>query len=235
MPRFIVLVASLALLTACPLVEQRKPEVSKLKRTKVPYTLPKLTALGTTEATQTKGSVTVAVSTSPFEVKKRTCKKYKQLPATWVTNEQYPYEVTSIPYAEVQPSKLVFRVRVVNGLNQVMRLAGSLVRFQIDGKEVTLKDPTAIDRFTSNVLAPGESKELELEGPRINAIPEKANVALMLFGIVTETDAAGNPSKRESFEYYFRLESETREIMAETMVEEMTFTPQSVPHNTCRF
>lgn len=57
----------------------------------------------------------------------------------------------------------------------------------------------------------------------------------MLFGIVTETDAAGNPSKRENFEWFFSLESQPHEYLADAMVEEQTFTPQSVPNNTCRF
>ena len=35
--------------------------------------------------------------------------------------------------------------------------------------------------------------------------PDNATIALFLYDIVTATDAAGNPTKRSNFEFFFTL------------------------------
>jgi hypothetical protein len=194
----------------------KPPEQRELK---VGYTLPVVKPVEGTQELQDRNGVMISVSSAPFVPRKTIGATYKQLPTSFVMNDQYNYEVISTPRYSVSPDNVRFKVKVVNNLNQVVRLAGTVVRFNVDGKEVTLDPKTSgSESFGNAILTPREQKEFDILGPRTLELPNDATLGLMLYGVVTQTDDAGNPTKRSNYEWFYKVgredvvKSETYEI-----------------------
>lgn len=195
-----------ALVGCATLFGSGTPKQPQEKSFTVRYTMPTVKPVEGTQEAQDKNGVTIAVSSTPFSPQKIIRKEYKQLPATFVMNGQYDYEVTSVPSYTVAPDSVHLKVKVVNNLNQVLRLAGTLVRFNVDGKEVSLDPKTAgFESLTNAILTPREQKEFDIVGPKTAELPSDATMALLLYGVVTSTDDAGNPTKRSNYEWYYKV------------------------------
>lgn len=206
------------------------PEPPQERNYTVRYVLPKVNPVEGTTEVQDKNGVTIAVSTTPFAPLKTIRKDYRQLPTTFVMNEQYDYQVTSTPVYRVTPDNVRFKVKVVNNLNQVLRLAGTLVRFNVNGHEVSLDPKLAgFENLTSTMLTPREQKEFDIIGPTTEELPGEATVGLMMYGVVTATDEAGNAAKRNNFEWFYKVAKENIVKNDRYEVETMKLRPSDVP------
>lgn len=206
------------------------PEPPQERNYTVRYVLPKVNPVEGTTEVQDKNGVTIAVSTTPFAPLKTIRKDYRQLQTTFVMNEQYDYQVTSTPVYRVTPDNVRFKVKVVNNLNQVLRLAGTLVRFNVNGHEVSLDPKLAgFENLTSAMLTPREQKEFDIIGPTTEELPGEATVGLMMYGVVTATDEAGNAAKRNNFEWFYKVAKENIVKNDRYEVETMKLRPSDVP------
>ena len=206
------------------------PEPPQERNYTVRYVLPKVNPVEGTTEVQDKNGVTIAVSTTPFAPLKTIRKDYRQLQTTFVMNEQYDYQVTSTPVYRVTPDNVRFKVKVVNNLNQVLRLAGTLVRFNVNGHEVSLDPKLAgFENLTSAMLTPREQKEFDIIGPTTEELPGEVTVGLMMYGVVTATDEAGNAAKRNNFEWFYKVAKENIVKNDRYEVETMKLRPSDVP------
>jgi len=225
-----VAITLLPLLVGCAALFGNTQKPPQEKNLSVRYTLPTIKTMEGTQEAQDKNGVIIAVSTTAFVPQKIYRKEYKQLPTVFVMNGQYDYEVTSIPAYTVAPDDLRFKVKVVNNMNQVLRLAGTLVRFNVDGRELTLDGNNASFKALSDtVLAPREQKEFDLTGPKAASIPKDATVSLQLYGVVTATDDAGNATKRSNFEWFYKVGKDDVTKDEVYTVENQKLRPDQVP------
>ena len=229
-PKSICLLAPLLAFAGCAALFGSTQKTPQEKNLTVRYTVPSIKTMEGTQEAQEKNGVMIAVSTSPFTPQKVFRKEYKQLPTTFVMNGQYDYEVTSVPAYTVAPDDLRFKVKVVNNLSQVLRLAGTLVRFNVDGKELTLDTNNAsMKALTDTVLAPREQKEFDLVGPKAATVPKDTTVSLQLYGVVTATDDAGNATKRSNFEWLYKVGKDDVVRDETYTVENQKLRPSEVP------
>jgi hypothetical protein len=52
---------------------------------------------------------------------------------------------------------------------------------------------------------PQQEGDYEVSGPDLSVLPDNSTIGLFLYDMVTATDAAGNPTKRTNFEFYYTL------------------------------
>ena len=130
-------------------------------------------------------------------------------------DQETEYQIFEVPYYEVKPENLVFNVKIYNHLERVLRLAGTIVAFQLDGKMINLERAN-YKEFLDGFIIPRQEQECEIRGPLINTLPNQCNVALLLYDIVTQTDEAGNVIKKSNFEWYFTYKTE---VKVEAMIE----------------
>jgi hypothetical protein len=110
----------------------------------------------------------------------------------------------------VTPDMVGFKVKIYNRLERVLRLAGTVVSFQVAGK--TADVPKArYENFLNGIILPRQEAEYEVGGPNLAALPDNATLAFLLYDIVTATDAAGNPTKRSNFEFFYTLSRQDKE------------------------
>lgn len=157
----------------------------------------------------------IRVSVEPFTYKpmkkiELTCKSviawmgvsYQSLEARGDARN-YTYTLTEIPHFVVEPAQLKFKVRITNNLNHVLRLAGSVVAFQVSGKSVAV-DQSGYKDFMQGIILPREESEFVVAGPNVDTIQGNSAIALLLYDVVTKTDAAANPTERTNFEWFFK-------------------------------
>jgi len=134
------------------------------------------------------------------------------------------YKVVRIPYYEIQPENLIFNIKIYNHLDRVLRLAGTIVAFQVDGKMIHV-DKANYQEFIDGFIIPRQEAEYQIYGPAINTISDTCNVALLLYDIVTKTDEAGNPTKKSNFEWYFNYKNTMMSERVKENVVGRTMTP----------
>ncbi|GAG17457.1 unnamed protein product, partial [marine sediment metagenome] len=185
--------------------------------TTISYESPNLIALKGYPELQEKEGITI--SAMPLEITKQIKYKYK---CEWVRSrlgellnstdtEQDPnvkltYLVTESPYYKISSNELIFKIIIHNNLERVLRLAGTVVVMQIDGKMINL-DSHKYQEFIDGFVIPRQEAEFKIIGPEMNTLPKKCNIALLLYDIITEVDDAGNPKKKTNFEWFFSYES----------------------------
>ncbi len=120
-------------------------------------------------------------------------------------NSEKKYKVTETPHhLMISPDNLTMTLHVVNGLNHVLRLNGSVLSLKIDGKSVAI-DNTTVNEFTRAVLTPYEDMDVTLTGPEVEAITNASTVIFSIYDVITAVDEANNPVKRTNFEWVFSV------------------------------
>jgi hypothetical protein len=219
--------------TGCGLAAQTKAP-PRASSTTVSYKMPAVTPMAESQEAQEKDGVVISVSTTPFAASKVSCTEYAQAPTDWIVNGQYNYDAKTRPSYTVSPGRMQFKVKVINNLPQVLKLAGTLVRFQVDGKDISLQDDEAVKSFLDGILAPREQRDYEITGPDISALPDRANISLGFYSVVTATDAAGNPSKRSNYEWLYSYSSEPVTTTEKVETRTVSMRPQDIPEDACK-
>ncbi len=175
----------------------------------LPYSLPILTPVEADKQDQVKDGIRVSVAGYTYEPKLTYQRQYRRVPQIIVVGGSYPVEVREMPSVEVTPKEVRFKVKIYNNLERVLRLAGTVVSFQAGGK--TLVVPKShYDDFLNGIILPRQEGEYEISGPDVSALPGNATIAFFLYDIITETDAAGNPTRRSNFEFFYTLSHEAK-------------------------
>ncbi len=129
-----------------------------------------------------------------------------------------PVWITAVPYYEVSPEDLQFKVRITNHLGKVLRLQGVALQFTMDGN--SLPTDYAQNELNKVIILPEKSWEGTLRGPSMESFGLKKHVGgqdqpaepgftkegvllVGLYDVVTEVDQASNPVKRTNFEWIF--------------------------------
>jgi hypothetical protein len=131
-----------------------------------------------------------------------------------------PVWIGVLPYYEVQPGNLQFKVRITNHLGKVLRLQGVALQFTKDGEGVPTDNVQ--NELNKVMILPEKSWEGTLHGPTLELFGLKKQVVakgdptsqpefaskegtllLGLYDVVTQLDQASNPVTRSNFEWIF--------------------------------
>lgn len=193
--------------TGCASMNQQV--TSPVQPTYLSVRRPVLTPLAETNATQEKGGLTVVVEPILYTtrldsiIRDETRKPALLEPLAWGDNATFFTRHVS-PTATYEPSRLGFNVRMVNGINHVVRGAGTVVSAVIDGRQVAMSQEGYVDLVNAVIIPRGEVS-LQITGPEIATLPDSCTFGLFFYDFVTATDAAGNPIERQNFEWYYSI------------------------------
>lgn len=177
--------------------------------TALEYKLPILTPVEPDKQDQERDGVRISVTPYSYTPRQTSAREYRRVQTLLLVNNQYPAQMRETPSVEVQPKELRFKIKIYNRLERVLRLAGTVVSFQVAGKTVAV-DKARYEDFLAGIILPRQEGEYEIVGPDLSALPDNATIAFLLYDIVTATDAAGNPTKRSNFEFFHTLSRETK-------------------------
>ena len=111
---------------------------------------------------------------------------------------------TRTPTVVVAPGQVAFAVTVVNRLDHVFRGQGAVVQVLLNGQSGPGGDVDGHE-LTAMILPPGGQQQVTVFGPDLASVPAGTAVTLNLFDLVTATDPAGNPTRRESLSWPFTM------------------------------
>jgi hypothetical protein len=205
----IISITALAVSAGCemPVQQTRAPETRTIT-----YQLPVITPVEPAKQDQEKDGIRLSVAPYSYATKQTIHREIELIPTLLVVNNQRPAVMREIPNFEVQPRELRFKVKINNRLERVLRLAGTVVSFQVAGKTVAV-DKARYEEFLNGIILPRQEGEYDIAGPDLSAVPDNSTIALFLYDIVTATDQAGNPTQRSNFEFFytFSRQSKTQE------------------------
>jgi hypothetical protein len=206
----IILLSALTFVGGCQLPTQqaRTPQMRTLT-----YQLPVITPVEPEKQDQEKDGIRISVAPYSYTTKQTIRREIQPIPTLIIVNNQQPAELREIPSIEIQPGEVRFKIKINNRHERVLRLAGTVVSFQVAGKTVAVSK-AKYDDFLSGIILPRQEGEYEIAGPDLAAVPENATIGLFLYDIVTATDQAGNPTQRSNFEFYYTLSRESKTMEA---------------------
>ena len=102
---------------------------------------------------------------------------------------------------------------------RVFRGAGTVVQFNIDGQLKSV-DQKGYQNLVQAIVPPRSQTTLEIYGPELSNLPEKANIGLFFYDVVTNQNEAGEVTERQNFEWYYKYNSQTRKDTVTVEVEE---------------
>lgn len=174
---------------------------------------------------QTINSAGISISIEPFEFVAKENPKLacKQKPAFFVMNDQYDYVVRTAPYYLIEPKHIIFKLRISNKLGKVMRMAGSIISFQINNKTVALES-SGYQELMQGMILPRQESEFILTGPKISTLKDNNTIAFMMYDVMTKTDAAGNPTERANFEWFYTYKKIPQQVNRTVTEAETTMT-----------
>lgn len=240
------LLACLALLSGCaglPNPFAKKAASEPIHQT---VAIPTVAPQGKTVEMLKRGKVTISVATTPFVAKQVDKKSYKSLPTLITTNGRDSYEVTTTPVWCPYPSRLRFKIRVVNSYDDVIRLSGAVVRINIDGKDYALDaeprpaqptlvlktllegkqllpPPSGVKNFTDAVLAPEEQREFDLYTTPAAQLRDGANISLRIYGVPT-----GSGKEKGNYEWNYKVSVRSEARDSQVHFDTVALTPQEV-------
>jgi hypothetical protein len=179
---------------------------------------PTTTPLQETKEMQTKGGVELVLAMESFKCEQAFRNTVAAAPvpvAEQLLNaKNHPgqrwVEVTKTPYFAIKPERLKVTLKVVNQLPRVFRGAGTVIQFNVAGKAWASKQEDYAE-FTNIIVPPRGEQQIEIYGPPTDAIPAQANIGIFLYDVVTKTDAAGNITEKQNFEWYYNYTLQRKE------------------------
>ena len=246
-------VAMILILHSSPLLAGKRPKKQKgpdVERRSFELLMPAIELEPTAEypESQTIGGVRVELSRIPIEstlmyhvnVQQRTTKWGS---ITGLSVGGTPVWVGVLPYYALAPESLQFKVRITNQLGRVLRLQNVALQFTKDGE--TISTDYAENDLNKVMVLPNKSWEGVLYGPSLEAFGVKAFDAnagdglvdesmvasdgvllLGLYDVITELDAASNPTTRSNFEWVFGYTATTTPKDVEAIRWKAKMTPE---------
>ena len=158
----------------------------------------------------TKDAVTIKLAPVDFDHKpiyERTLKLQFELltQVDALGNSSRLYKVTDRPdHLKSTPDTLNLKLHVTNNLSHVLRFQGAVVSLKLDGKSLPI-DETTQDELLRAVLTPYANLDVSLAGPSVEALQKASTLDFAIYDVITEVDAANNPTKRTTFEWIFSV------------------------------
>lgn len=173
---------------------------------------PRIVSVDPARDNQLRDGVRIIVTPTPFYFDRLTTTEFRLQSALVMVNGG-PADRRDRSEPGYGPEELRFKIRVSNRLPRVVRLAGTAVAFQLAGRTINVPHERYAN-FLNGIILPQQEITLDLIGPSVreivgadlNKLPgDSATLALLLYDVVTATDAAGTPTRRSNFEYYYRF------------------------------
>lgn len=139
-------------------------------------------------------------------------------------NEELTYLVKEIPSVHISPQNISFKITINNNLARVLRLAGSIMAMQVDGKNIGI-DSTRYKDFLDGFVLPRQQVDYDIAGPNVADLPLRCNISLFLYDVITDVDPAGNATKKANFEWFFTYENQIRSEPASVTKRIVKMTP----------
>lgn len=197
---FMGIVGTAMMVTFLNTANAQKPK--KVEPVNVSYKIPEILPVDSAQQMQERSGIKISIVPAAFSAERKSKTEYEMKPALIVINDQYNFDKREIPYYVVSPDILKFKLKLYNNLSHVFRPAGTIVSFLVDGKMVSL-EKAGYENFISAIILPRQEQEYEILGPPIATLPDSCTIAFLLFDMITKTDAAGNPTEKSNFEWYF--------------------------------
>ncbi len=214
-----ILAVSLATLS-CATSSQPPPETTVTVSADMPF----LSPMAETKQSQEKGGVQVSVAPVTFQASLDTVvtnhraePRFEEILLRPNKNSVL-IEKRSRPILKVTPERLRFTVKINNKLPRVFRAGGAVVQFNVAGKLAAV-DQASYAELTNAIIPPRGEQQVEVYGPPIKTIPNDCTVGLFFYDVPTKTDAAGNITEKQNFEWYFKYATQRREETGKVAVE----------------
>lgn len=157
---------------------------------------------------QEKGAVTILLEPVPFSATRNVRESKSVVRERYVDRKAgQVYDIYSVkhePYYSVSPEAVMFKVRIINNHQRILRLEGTVVTFAVDGKDVAVPSSNYAD-LLQGILTPRSEKEFVLTGPRTDQLSDGSTIAVNLYDVVTRMDQAGTITEKSNFEWYFKF------------------------------
>lgn len=203
----------------CVVPQETGPAAS----TTVSYNLPVLAPVDPAKQNQVTDGLHISVSPATYRAQPVSRREYRRTLALLVVDGQYPAQMRTTPGLTVAPRDVRFKVTISNPLPHVLRLSDTLVQFQVDGQNVDVPR-SSYEGFLSGFIPPRGQKEFEIGGPDLSTVPAGKTIGLFLYDVVTQTDGAGNATKKSNFEFYYTLSFQSKTETLPVTVKEVHVT-----------
>lgn len=182
---------------------------------------PSISPAPETKPLQTKGGITISIDTDTYKtaavpeaVESQFQPGFKEsfhIPCTGVLTPgvgHIDYFLRNFqPKAVTKPDHLVVHLHITNSLPRVFRGSGAIVQFQVAGKTLHV-DPSGYGDFLNAIIPPRSSQDIDIVGPAIADLPERATIGVFIYDVVTKMDEAGNIQDKQNFEWYYAWETQ---------------------------
>lgn len=173
--------------------------------------IPKFTLLSTFPARQKKGSVVIFMQPAAYKAKPGYTAEVKT--KDYAFAEQFirstdSYNVTvKKPFLAPNPTHVQFNVVFKNQMKRILRLEGVVIRVKGDKENVAFEGEKHA-KFSSDLVLPGETKNITLYGPPLNFIADSSKVVIDFFDIPVSLDRSGQTKDKAKFTWVYGVNFE---------------------------
>lgn len=225
---FVSGIMTLLLIISCATTGKQK-ESKPAPQTTVSGTVPVLEPVTGYDWEQTKDAVTIKLTPVPFDHKVAYGRSLKEIVEIIGPNDgRKPYKLTETPdHLVIQPDILLLKLHIVNNLSHVLRFHGAVISCNIDGKSLPV-DETTQNELLRAVMTPYASLDVSIKGPAAQSIEKAATFTFSIYDVITEVDAANNPTKRTTFEWIFSIRPQQIEESREVRTKKIRLSPEEL-------
>lgn len=181
----------------------------------IEYKVPSITPTSTTKNSQEKGGVLISVEILPFSVE-RTIKTERVAVIQDPNKPSFDrFEIKQTPQYNVDEKCVQFKIRVRNNEQVPLRLSSIGFALVIDETQWSFPDEQ-IDEWNKGLILSGFEKQFTINGPNMRGLENAKVVYILLNGVPTNYDSAGNITKKSNFEWYY--ECSTASIVKEEII-----------------
>jgi len=113
------------------------------------------------------------------------------------------FDSIQTPYYAVEPSHVTFHVKITNQLDHVLRLAGSVVVFNVNGQVISVPQKN-YSKLANAIVPRGQELEVTIVGPDLDSLPVSGTIGISVDDVVVAVDDAGTAVKRAHFEWVLK-------------------------------
>jgi hypothetical protein len=186
-----------------------------------------MTALPETQELQEKAGLQISVAPVSYTCRQTTQVSKREVPDPFTKSTggllppppqksrgQRYIETTETPDVQVVPDRIEYIVKINNKLPRVFRGAGIVVQFNVGGR-LQAVEQQGYAALTNAIIPPRTEQEIKIYGPSLSAMPEQTTIGLFLYDAVTNTDAAGNITQKQNFEWFYNYVTQPKQVTGE--------------------
>lgn len=235
--------ASLYLGTLSACATQKPPEAPKVEAVPVSLSVPTVTPVQAGSETQESKGVTVSVVPATFKVVETPKKSCTSAPTEGGSpllgiikvnegTKKQNYVVTTESTFDVAPKTIAFNISVTNHTTHVLRLQGSVLKLNVNGKQVQLS-AEGTKAFLDGILTPNDAQTYTVFGPDIDPTFQAATLDFQLFDIPIDIDKAGNVTEKTNFAWTYKATLEAKTVQTQKKTEQLALDVGQAQSNGC--